>query len=455
MRITYITAGAAGMYCGSCIRDNALAAALMAQGHDVLLLPMYTPTLTDEENVSANRVFFGGVSVYLEQYVSLFRHTPWVLDRLWEAPWLLRTVSGSVSTQPEQLGGLTVSVLAGQHGHQAKEIDKLVHWLKGQPLPDVVDLSNSMLIALARPIKETLGVPVCCTLQGEDIFLGHLSEPYRGQAQQLIQDSVAHVDRFIAVSDYYAAHMCRYLGIPGAKIDVVPLGINQEGYERPQAVGAKAGADQRFTVGHFGRIAPEKGTHLLCEAFKRLRDGGQFEDASVRLAGYLAPEHRAFLESLQAQVRAWGLDGQIRYEGALDREQKIRFLQELDVFAIPAVYDDPKGMSLLEAMACGVPVVAPRRGTYTEMIERTGGGILVPPDDLDAFVGALRLLANDPVRRRELGAKGAAGVREHYTATGMATCALDVYARLVGGAQSTTSSPESPRSQDLPSASVR
>ena len=432
MRITYITAGAGGMYCGSCIRDNALATAMMDQGHDVLLLPMYTPTLTDEDNVSAHRVFFGGVSVYLEQYVSLFRHTPWLLDRLWDAPWLLRTVAGGVQTQPEQLGGLTVSVLAGRHGHQAKEIDKLVHWLKGQPTPDVVDLSNSMLIALARPIKETIGVPVCCTLQGEDIFLSHLGEPYRGQAQQLIQDSLAYVDRFIAVSDYYAAHMCRYLGIPGAKIDVVPLGINETGYERPQPARSDVESD-RFTIGHFGRIAPEKGTHLLCEAFKRLRDGGEYQQASVRLAGYLAPEHRGFLESLQDQIRTWGLAEQVSYEGAMDREQKIAFLQGLDVFAIPAIYDDPKGMALLEAMACGVPVVAPRRGTYTEMIERTGGGILVPADDLDAFVDALRLLANDPVRRRELGAQGAVGVREHYTSARMATCALDVYGRLSSG----------------------
>ena len=436
MRITYITAGAGGMYCGSCIRDNALAAALMEQGHDVLLLPMYTPTRTDEKNVSAERVFFGGVSVYLEQYLSLFRHTPWLLDRLWDAPWLLRTVSGrGVQTQPEQLGELTVSVLAGRHGHQAKEIDKLVHWLKGQPTPDLIDLSNSMLIALARPIKETLGVPVCCTLQGEDVFLDHLSDPYRTRALQLIKDSVAYVDRFIAVSDYYAAHMCGYLGIPGAKVDVVPLGINQSGYRTVTGdAGSHTATLQGFTIGHFGRIAPEKGTHLLCEAFRRFRAGGQHDTASVRLAGYLAPEHRQYLESLLEQIRGWGLEDQVSYEGTLDRLEKIDFLHGLDVFAIPAAYDDPKGLALLEAMASGVPVVAPRRGTYTEMIERTGGGVLVPADDLDAFVEALRGLAADPARRRAIGARGAAGVEKHYTSSLMATRALDVYERLASAA---------------------
>ena len=134
MKITYITAGAGGMYCGSCIRDNALAAALTARGQDVTLLPLYTPTRTDEENVSQHRLFFGGISVYLEQNVSLFRKTPWLLDRLWESPWLVRAVSGRLQMQPEQLGAMTVSMLEGTHGHQRKELDKLVHWLRNQLL---------------------------------------------------------------------------------------------------------------------------------------------------------------------------------------------------------------------------------------------------------------------------------------------------------------------------------
>ena len=428
MRITYITAGAGGMICGSCIRDNALAAELMAQGHDVLLLPMYTPTLTDEHNVSNHRVFFGGVSVFLEQYLALFRHTPWLLDRIWDAPWLIRAVSGrGVQTQPEQLGGLAVSVLAGSTGHQAKEIDKLLHWLKGEPKPDIVDLSNSMLIGLARPIKEALGVPVCCTLQGEDIFLDHLGEPYHTQALELIRESVAYVDRFLAVSDYYAEHMCRYLNLPGAKVDVVPLGVNVDGYAPVEAGTASPG---RFTIGHFGRIAPEKGTHLVCEAFRRLRDRGQHDATSLRIAGYVGPEHQSYLQSIKRQVKEWGLDTDITIQATLDRAEKLGFLQQLDVFAAPSAYDDPKGLALLEAMSCGVPVVAPSRGTYTELLERTEGGVLVPPDDFDAFVDALASLAADPDRRAQLGANAAAGVRRYYTTARMAESAVAIYGSL-------------------------
>ena len=431
MRITCITAGAGGMYCGSCIRDNALAVAMMARGHEVLLLPLYTPTLTDEENVSADRVFLNGISVYLEQHVSLFRHTPWALDRLWEAPWLIRAVAGRlVSTRPEELGDLTVSVLEGQHGHQAKEIEKLVHWLKGQPKPDVIDISNSMLIAVARPLKEALGTPVCCTLQGEDItFLGHLEESHRERALQLIAEHAPYVDRFLAVSDYCAGHMSRYLNIPGAKIDVVPLGINVDGYERP----ARA-TDATFAIGYFGRIAPEKGLHLLCEAYHKLRASGRLDSGRIAIAGYLAAEHAKYLDSILEQMRQWGLESEMAYHGTLDREQKIDFLHTLDVFAVPAVYNDPKGLALLEAMACGVPVVAPRRGTYTELLERTGGGLLVPPNDVDAFAEALTTLVADPDRRRDLGKRGAQGVRARYTAEAMAERAIDIYRSLASEA---------------------
>ena len=94
MRILSITAGAAGMYCGSCLRDNALAIELMARGHEVTLVPVYTPTLTDDDNVSRRDVLFGGISVYLQQHSSIFRRVPRFLDRLWDSPRLIGAFAG-------------------------------------------------------------------------------------------------------------------------------------------------------------------------------------------------------------------------------------------------------------------------------------------------------------------------------------------------------------------------
>src|SRR6266576_6343164 len=114
MRIAYITAGGAGMFCGSCMHDNTLVAELIHQGHDALLIPTYTPIRTDETDVSQKRVFFGGINVYLQQKLSLFRHTPWFLDRLLDQGWLLRLASRfAVKTEARELGALQVSMLQG------------------------------------------------------------------------------------------------------------------------------------------------------------------------------------------------------------------------------------------------------------------------------------------------------------------------------------------------------
>src|SRR5438093_13570633 len=111
MRIAYISAGAGGMFCGSCLHDNTLAAALIALGHDALLIPTYTPLRTDEIDVSERRVFLGGINAYLQQKVSLFRHTPRFFDWFLDARLLLRWVARfAVRTQAQELADLVISV---------------------------------------------------------------------------------------------------------------------------------------------------------------------------------------------------------------------------------------------------------------------------------------------------------------------------------------------------------
>ena len=426
------------MYCGSCLRDNAMATELIARKHDVLLLPVYTPTFTDEPNVSRDHVVLGGISAYLEQYVPVFRKTPKWLDRLWDSSFVLSLASRrSISTNPKMLGEMTVSVLKGEDGFQRKEIVKLIDWLKTEPPLDIVNLPYALLISLAKPLKQALNVPIVCTLQGEDLFLDGLTEPYRAEALDLIRSQLKNVDAFLSVSEYYADFMPRYLGIPREKIHVVPLGINPQGFdlrERKQ--------DGPFTIGFLGRVAPEKGLHVLAEAYRLLRT--ELPAARLEVAGYMAPDAKPYLAGIQKYLADAGLGQEFQYHGVIDRADKIAFLRKLDVMSLPATYDEPKGVSLLEAMACGVPLVQPRRGAFTEIVESTGGGVLVQPDDPADLAEGILKIARDKELAEELGANGFRGVRENYSAAHMADRLLAAYESVMNGSLAEVSLDVSP-----------
>ena len=455
MRITYITAGTAGMYCGSCFRDNTLARELIRRGHDVQLIPLYTPTLTDDENVSQRKIFFGGVSVYLEQYIPFFRKSPAWLDRFWDSPALLKLLSGvTISSSPKQLGEMTLSVLRGEDGYQAKEFAKLVAWLREQPRPDIVSLHDSMLIRMAAPIKKALGCPVICTLQGEDLFMQGMPEPYRSQAIALIREHVKDVDAFVAVSEYYADFMAEWLGASREKVHAIPVGMIFDGYgprDRFRVTEALRGPVRDMSIGYLARIAPEKGLHTLAEAYRILRQEMGLPKSRLLTAGWMGPDGKDYLRRVEARMKQWGLGEEFSYQGALSREEKIKFLQRLDVFSVPGSFPgDPeiagrdlpgsKAMFLPEAMACGVPVVQPRRGAFPEIVEKTGGGILVDWNEAKplarAIAEGIHSLWQDPKRAEELGRRGMAGVAQHYGAAQLAERSLALYQTLLGAQSS-------------------
>jgi len=320
------------MYCGSCLRDNAMATELIARGHDVMLLPVYTPTFTDEPNVSRDHIVLGGISAYLEQYVPMFRKTPRWLDRLWDSKTVLSLASRrSISTNPKMLGEMTVSVLKGEDGFQRKEIDKFIDWIKDQAPPDVINLPYTLLIGLAESLKDAFNVPILCTLQGEDLFLDGLHEPYRTEALNLIRNQIPHVDAFLSVSEFYAGFMPGYLGIPREKIRVVPLGINPQGFDLRQP-----NPNGPFTVGFLARIAPEKGLHVLAEAYRILRQSGELPEARLEAAGYMAADCKPYLEEIHRRLKDAGLDRDFHYRGVWDRAEKSASLPSLDGMAVPA-----------------------------------------------------------------------------------------------------------------------
>ena len=431
MRIAYIAAGAAGMYCGSCLHDNTLAAALLELGEDVVLVPTYTPLRTDEANVSIERIFFGGVNVYLQQKSALFRRTPWWLDRLLDHPALLeRLARRAASVDPTQLGEMTVSMLRGEAGYQRKELEKLARWLADEIRPDVVHLSNSMQAGMARMLRRRRGPPIVCQLSGEDLFLEKLPPPHYDQARALLRERAADVDAFVAVNRYYADFMADYLGIPAAKFHITPLGIDTGDFVALEPKRDEPD-DRPPRVGYLARLAPEKGLHVLVDAFLALRRLPGMERAELHVAGWLGEHRRKYAEEQFDKLRAAGLGDALHYAGSVDRHGKVEFLRQLDVLSVPTVYREPKGLFVLEALAMGVPVVQPNHGAFPELIEWTGGGRLVRPEDPAHLALVLHELLTDHAARRELGRCGRESVLARFNADAMAQQALELYAKHV------------------------
>ncbi len=415
MRIAFVTAGAAGMFCGSCMRDNTLVAALRALGHDAVLIPTFTPIRTDETNASQRRVFFGGINVYLQEKSWLFRHTPWLADRLLDRPRLLRWVSRFAGrAKYSELGGLAVSMLKGEHGHQRKEVEKLVAWLESEIQPDVILFTNALLSGVIPALRERLGVPIWVTLQGDDIFLDALPAADRTACVELIRTNTADVAGFLSTSRYYADHMSGYLGVPRDKMVVVYPGISLDGHGGPRPVRREG----RLAVGYFARVCPEKGFHHAVDAFVHLMKSPDAPDATLRASGWLGENDKPFFREQVAKLDAAGLADRFEYVASPTHADKVAFLRAADVLCVPTMYREPKGLYVLEAWANGLPVVLPAHGTFPELVD--GGGMLVPPGDIPALAAALRRALADPDWRDAAGRAGEALVRERYTADAMA-----------------------------------
>lgn len=413
------------MYCGSCMRDNALASALKRLGHDVTLIPLYTPLKTENHTDAIPEIFYGGVNVYLQHLSGVFRRTPRMLDWMFDRPWLLGVAGRfGINTPPEKLAGLTLDILNGEDGAAEKELRRLLTYLK-QETPDVICLPNLMFVGMARLFRQELNIPVVCELTGEDIFLDAMHPADREQLKSVIRARAADVTRFVASSDYYAGRMAEYLGIARDQIDVAYTGISGE-YLKPTA----APASRPPTVGYLARICPEKGFHHAIAAMRKLIELPDMAGAKLKVAGYLGGRDEKWARGLLDALAGTPMADAVTFLGEVSREEKLAMLDSIDVLTVPTVYPESKGVYILEALARGVPVVQPDHGSFPELVRLTGGGLLVPPGDADALAAALAGLLRDPTRRTEMGRRGRAAVESTFTDGHMAEKMLRVFESL-------------------------
>ncbi|MCS1410232.1 MAG: Glycogen synthase [Verrucomicrobia subdivision 3 bacterium] len=426
MNILQITPGAGGMYCGACFRDNALVGAFRRMGHSATLLPLYLPLILDEPDESRGLpIFFGGINVYLEQKSALFRHLPRWLTQWLDSPKLLEWSGKFASrTRPENVGDLTVSMLKGESGNQARELDQLLAWLRDQPKPDVINLSNVLLIGLVRRLHEELKTPVMATLQGEDTFLDALPPKNREVAWQVLSERAQEVDRFIAPSRYFGELMQGRMGFDQAKLSVVPNGISLAGYE------ARVAPEDPPVLGFFARMCEDKGLDTLIESFILLKQRETTKTLRLMVGGGLGARDQPLVDKIKEQLRQLNLLDAVEFCPNLSREEKIAFFRRLTVFSTPALYGEAFGLYVIEALAAGVPVVQPRHAAFPEIIEGTQGGILCEPGDPGVLADGIEALLKDSERARVMGERGRQAVLKHYSVDAMATRIVEVYEKL-------------------------
>lgn len=430
MKYAYIATGAANMYCGSCMRDNTLVAAMKSLGHDVSMIPLYTPLRVDEDSVSERHVFYGGIEAY---FLQRFPRQSFWRDRLLKLTGsqaflrLMPHFDVGSAVDPAQNAELTLSMLRGQEGNQHALLDEMVNWLKSSLKPDLVHVTNTLISGTVPAIKQALNVPVVCGLHGEDIFIDGLPKSHRTQALDAIRQNAAHIDHFIAISQYYADYFAPMIGIDPAKITLVRPGISLHDYRNANPASSPKSPDGSLTIGYLARISPEKGLHLLAEAFVRLCKSGEFPGLRLKAAGYLSRAHASYIDSIRRRLKKAGVSDQVEIIGTVGRQQKLDFLHSLDVFSVPTIYRDPKGLPVLEALASGVPVVQPDHGAFPELVAATGGGLLHKPGDPVDLAEKLATLLHDAELRQEFSRQGRTAVHSDFSAERMAAETVQVY----------------------------
>lgn len=419
MKIIQLTPGTGSFYCGTCLRDNALVSALRRQGHDALMVPLYLDPALDEVAASEGApIFYGGINVYLQQKSGFFRKTPRFVDALFDSATALKSAAKRAGmTDPSELGDLTLSTLKGEDGNQSKELERLVQWLTTEIKPDVVCLSNALLLGLARRIKEQTGAKVYCTLQGEDYFLDLLKEPSRSECWRVLGERGQEVDGFIAVSHYYAEVMTRRASLPKEKVSVVYNGISLEGYpSMPRAT-----LPDPPVIGFLSRMCDLKGLGTLVDAFILLRQKPGRERVKLHIAGAQTEGDLPYLErEVEDKLKVANLWGDCTLSPNISREEKIAFLKSISVLSVPALYGEAFGLYLIEAMAAGVPVVQPDHAAFPEVLQKTGGGLLFEGTGAQTLADALDSLLSKPEQILELGKAGHHAVHSHFSVERMA-----------------------------------
>jgi len=425
MKILHIIPGSGGsFYCGNCLRDSKYVEALRRQGHDVVKIPMYLPLFSDEHDITDIPVFYGAVSIYLKQLFPMFRKAPRWFDRMLNSKPVLKLAAGFAgSTRAKGLEEMTVSMLLGEEGEQKAELAHMIDWIASHCKPDVIHLSNALLLGLAKELRQRLDVPVICSLQDEDTWVDVMKPGVREHVWKLMETRAEDVAEFISVSRYYEGVMKAKMNIPAEKLSTVHIGVDPNDYTPVKAT------EKPRTIGFISRMCYDNGLDILLDAFILLKKHDEFSDVKLVITGGSTGDDTSFLKGLRKRISSSGLSNDIEFHEDFEGEGRQEFFRKVSLISVPVRNGEAFGIYLLEALTSGIPVVQPALGAFPEIVESTKGGLLYEPNNPSQLMENLARVLRDRDLHLNLSENGISGVLEHFDIRVQAERMMSVYAK--------------------------
>ncbi len=424
MKIVNIVPGFGGtFYCGNCLRDSGYTKSLIKLGHDAMMLPIYLP-LTLEHGVEENKtpIFYGAVNIYLKQNFRFLKKMPGWMEKFFNSSAILQYAAKKAgSTRTEGLEEMTISMLMGKDGNQNQELQELIDFLKTHEKPDIVHLSNALLMGLAKQIREQLNVPVICSLQDEDVWVDAMNDYYRKKVWHLMSEKVKNIDAFIAVSDYYANEMKTKMKIPDEKLHTVPIGVDSSLYHYAKPVFDPP------VIGYISRMYEEHGFGLLIDAYIELKKDPEFKNVLLKLSGGYTADDRKYVKKQIKKLKVAGILDDVEFIDEYKPEQRFSFFNKLTLLSVPVLKGEAFGTYQLESLACGVPLVQPELGAFPEIIKQTGGGITYTPNTPEVLSNTWKEILRKPEMIEELSNEGYNSVINDFAIDPVSEKVLEIY----------------------------
>ncbi|MGD9928827.1 MAG: glycosyltransferase family 4 protein [Mangrovibacterium sp.] len=426
MKIAHIIPGSGGsFYCGNCLRDSKYMKALQDMGKQVVKVPMYLPLFEDAHDLNEVPVFYGAVDIYLKQRFPVFRHMPAFVDKMLNSKTLLNLAAQNAgSTRAKGLEEMTVSMLLGEDGLQKDELERLVDWLKNEAKPDVVHLSNALLLGLARRIKQKIGIPVVCSLQDEDVWVDVMSDQHRDEVWELMQERAREVDAFVAVSQFYADDMQKRLHLKKEQLFVNHIGVDAADYE------VKDIREKEPMIGFISRMCEENGLGILVDAFIHLKEDEQFRPVKLKITGGKTNDDAAFIKEQKRKIAAARLEQDVLWVEEFEGPERREFFNSVAVLSVPVLNGEAFGLYQLEALASGIPLVQPELGAFPEVLGLSEGGIIYHPNSAKKLAKAWKSIILEKDKLAEMSEKGLAGVKAHFDIHKQAEKLVKIYEKV-------------------------